>query len=51
MIHPNLNIRLPPELRAALQAIADRQERSLTYIIRKALEEWLAQQKGRTPKG
>jgi predicted transcriptional regulator len=44
---PKFVLRLPPDLRAQLQVIADREDRRLTNLIIHALREWLAWQKDR----
>jgi hypothetical protein len=44
-----LNLRLPPDMHAALKRIAEDQDRSLNAQIIRALREWLAQQ--RAPEG
>lgn len=37
----NYSLRLDPERRRKLQEIADRDERDLSYVIRKAIDEYL----------
>jgi hypothetical protein len=37
-----ITLRLPPDLRAALERIADGERRLLSDTIRMALEEWVA---------
>jgi predicted transcriptional regulator len=38
---PTITIRLPPELRVQLEHAAAKEDRPLSYIVRKALAEWL----------
>jgi predicted transcriptional regulator len=47
-----ITLRLPPDLREALERIADSERRLLSDIIRMALEEWVAAQsrRGRKPR-
>lgn len=40
---PKFLLRLPPDLRAAYQALADREGRTLTNLIIYALRQWLAE--------
>jgi predicted transcriptional regulator len=42
---PKFLLRLPPDLREELEAIAERQHRTLTNLIIHALREWVAKQK------
>jgi predicted transcriptional regulator len=37
----NYSLRLDPERRRKLQEIADRDDRDLSYVIRKAIDEYL----------
>jgi hypothetical protein len=45
---PTFSMRLPPELRAELQKIADAEDRPLNYIIIRVLREYVANQKQAT---
>ena len=42
-----ITLRLPPDLRAALERIADSERRLLSDMIRVALEEWVAARRRR----
>jgi predicted transcriptional regulator len=42
---PILSLRLPPELRAKLEIIAEKEGRSLGDVIRRALQQYLKEQK------
>lgn len=39
---PPISIRLDPDVKAALQAMATAQERSLSWVATKALRQWMA---------
>lgn len=42
-IPPVLHVRLPPELRLALEAAAKKADRSVSYLVRAAIVDWLRQ--------
>ena len=41
------SIRLDPQTRARLQAVAKRDDRSLAYVIKKAIAEYLEREEGK----
>ncbi len=44
MRKPQLTVSLPDDLRAAVEAEAEKQDRSLAWVIREALRQWLEKQ-------
>ncbi len=42
-------LRVKPELHAFFKALADREERSMNWMLNKALSEWKAEQQSRQP--